>query len=261
MAIFKETTCDRFVAYFDVMGFKNRIFRDNHDDVLAMMQKLQVSISGIKEIGEASLEYKKTGKSDRFGKIAKDSISPEILKMFASSLRILPVFFSDSILLVSEDDSDENIFGIIILSSFLFASSLIDQIPMKGAIAYGRQTADFDNSLYFGRPLVDAYVLQEEMCLYGAALHDTMESYLKTKKGVIDTLIKSNLLHWYKTPLKQCKVNHYCLNWKPILVSLNEGKPEEVVSRLYDTVSGSTRCYVDNTLDFVNGIETNKPKK
>ena len=144
------------------------------------------------------------------------------------------------------------------LSLNLLKEALTVEIPMKGAIAYGTQTADFEKSLHFGRPLVDAYLLSEELQLYGVVLHHTMESYLREHK-LINAVVKTHAIQ-YKTPLKKCSVNHYCLNWTKMLNSAQD-KPYEIVSKLYDTVSGSTRHYVDNTLEFVNTIEASKPKQ
>jgi hypothetical protein len=241
MAEFKEPARERFVALFDIMGFKDMVYRNGHDYVAGKMEKLQKQVASIESLGAAAI----TSGED-----------PE--------LRILPVFFSDSILLVSEDDSEGCALGVVIASLTLLKKALVAEIPIKGAIAYGRQTADFKKSLHFGRPLVDAYLLAEGLQFYGAVLHHTMESYLKGheygKAPMLDTLVEGYLLSKCQTPFKGGNVNHYCLNWTKTWGN-DEAKPDEVVSKLYDTVSGSTRHYVDNTLEFVNAIEASKPKK
>ena len=43
-------------------------------------------------------------------------------------------------------------------------TALTNGIPIKGAIAKGIMTADFNKSIYVGVPLIDAYNLQKEFC-------------------------------------------------------------------------------------------------
>jgi hypothetical protein len=169
---------------------------------------------------------------------------------------VLPVIFSDSILFVSEDDSRASALQILFESAFLLYYSFSEGIPLKGALAYGKQTADFGRSLHFGRPLIDAYELQDELYMYGVVLHHSMEKYLKGRR----LIEKSPVLCHCDVPLKGGNVRHYCIDTKPF----GSEKADRIISKIsemYDTVSGSTRLYVDNTIDFVREIEANKPKK
>jgi hypothetical protein len=249
-------TCDRFVAFFDIMGFKDSVFRIEHEKILSTMEKMQESVHMIELMGKMALRHKK--------KKGDNSYDSRMMGHMFPKMKILPVFFSDSILLVSADDSEDSAEGILAVSSLLISQSLFNQIPIKGALAYGKQTSDFKKSLHFGKPLIDAYMLQSEMCMYGGVLHHTIEVYLREhkvrKRGMIEILEELEGVCKYKTPFKGCSVNHYCLNWLD-QAEANEGDVHEIVSRLYDTVSGSTRHYVDNTMDFVKAVEASKPKK
>ena len=53
------------------------------------------------------------------------------------------------------------------------------QIPIKGVIAQGIFSYDKENELYFGKPLVDAYLLHEELKYYGIVVHNTAEKTIK----------------------------------------------------------------------------------
>ncbi|MFA5367680.1 MAG: hypothetical protein WC333_07370 [Dehalococcoidia bacterium] len=248
MAGFKKgkETCERFIAYFDIMGFKDRVYRDYHDDILEMMETLQQEVELIRTAGELAVTYESLSVDGSF-------------KDVAPTLKILPVFFSDSIILASEDDSNDCAMGIVTLSARLLKEALSSGIPLKGAVSFGRQTADFDKSIHFGRPLVDAYILAEELQFYGVVLHHSMEGYLK-QHGLIRPMVDINTLYECKVPFKGYTVNHYCLNWTKAFKG-DSAKPKEILSQLYDTVSGSTRHYVDNTMDFVRAVEANKTKK
>ncbi|MBM3157368.1 MAG: hypothetical protein FJ004_08815 [Chloroflexi bacterium] len=128
---------------------------------------------------------------------------------------------------------------------------------MKGAIAYGEQTADFDTSLHFGRPLVDAYKLQNELLLYTVVLHHTMEQYL-IEKAIMQKL-EGNDIFKYPTPLKEGKITHYVVDWSPFVDANDDLK--SALSQLYGSVSGSPRRYVDNTIEFVRWLQKEKGKK
>jgi hypothetical protein len=223
-------TTERFVAFIDIMGFRDRVYRNSHDSVLTLMKKLQPTIESIKSMGERQL-----AEGHKFSSNTKLDRS------------IRPVLFSDSILLVSEDDSEGSFFEIIAAARWIMRGALLNSVPVKGAIAHGIQTADFNQSLHFGRPLIDAYELQDELFLYAIALHHSIEEHITNKK-LLDRYFEQNLVIKYKTPLKNNFVTHLLLGYSTNLITDNN--LEVVVSDLYRTVSGSTRKYVDNTLDF-----------
>lgn len=234
-----DPTCGRFVAFLDIMGFKDRVFRNSHKKVLAEMELFHSDV--IKVIEEdAKLVSKK----------------PKGVWFLFGDTRIQPVLFSDSILLISSDGSGESAANMLFTVKELLRRSLEKEIPIKGAIAYGKQTADFDKSLYFGRPLIDAYELQNELQIYGVALHHTTEKRL----AIVKTLIKheeNGDICKYQAPLKNGTVNHYMLDW---LGDRAKNTVETLLSKLYLTVSGSPRIYVDNTLCFAqrNNKKINK---
>ena len=168
----------------------------------------------------------------------------------------MPVIFSDSILLVSEDDTELSARAIIAVACFLLGSSFTKGIPIKGALAYGEQTADFTKSLYFGRPLIDAYTLQDELQMYGVVLHHSMENHLK-QHGMIAKM--EGLCHC-ELPLKGCNVSHYCVSVQPFF-DVKKDDPVSCISKMYDTVSGNTRRYVDNTIQLIKKIQPEQVNK
>jgi hypothetical protein len=228
-----EPTCNRFVAYMDIMGFRDMIFRNTHHKVLEVMEQFRLPIKKIKE------EAKK--------RIAGEPHGWDTFKDTA----VMPVIFSDSVLLFSNDDSIGAISNLIWQVKSIINNALISGVPMKGALAYGKQTADFHKSLYFGKPLIDAWELQDELVIYGVILHHTIERYL-TEQGWIEELEERDIVK-YTAPLRHGTVTHYLVNWpsQPMKAS----KAKNSLPNLYGTVSGSARQYVDNTIRFVKRIE------
>lgn len=236
-------TCNRFVAFLDIMGFKDMVFRNTHESVLKTMESFQTAISIIEE--------------DAQKKLATLEKKPTAGKGISGVSAVMPVSFSDSILLVSRDDSIDSASHLLFSVWWLWKEAICSGIPMKGAIAYGEQTADFDKSLHFGKPLIDAYELQDELLLYGVVLHHTMEEYL-THNNIMK-IFEDSSLHRYQTHLRNSRVFHYVLYW--FGVDFFEGSNAEmVISRLYSTVSGAPRRYIDNTLEFVQSLANTKSK-
>lgn len=229
-----RNTSKRFVAFMDIMGFKDLVFRNTHKDVLKIMHNFQPAISVIDEDAQKKLNTRKKGKG-------------EYLLPGKSIVR--PFSFSDSIILVSSDDSADSAHTILFLAKWVITRAMLEGIAIKGAIAHGQQTADFDNNIHFGRPLIDAYELQNELLLYGIVLHHTMERYL-VDIGMIRELGES-YLQKYPIPMKSGDVTHYIVDWTNVF---DKRKLKSTLSRLYGNVSGSARQYVDNTVNFIELI-------
>lgn len=221
----KKNKCKRFVAFFDIMGFENYVLHNSHTAVTKRMNLLSRTINEIKNLKQATVQT---------------------------------VIFSDSIMLVSQDNSKNSAREVLILASLFLAKCMRDNIPIKGAISYGTFTADFKKSLYFGQPLIDAYKLQDELYLFGCILHHTFEAFLKDN-DYFD--YHKNNVFLYETPIKNGIVKHYLINWIDPIESIHkigDKKPTVLIEDFYKSVSGITRKYVDNTIDYVKFQEDNK---
>jgi hypothetical protein len=220
-------TCPRFVAFLDIMGFKNLIDRYSHEDVEKIMRDLVSMVDVIKFREKESLIDK----------------PPDY-----TIQGIKAVTFSDSVILVSYDNTLESARSILYWVSWIIEYGLEQGIPLKGAIAYGNHTSDFGSSLHFGRPLIDAYQLQDELNFYGAILHHSFEEHL-FNNNMISVFNNIDIIS-YPAPLKTGIIRHFVVNW----ISLAE--TEEIVleslNKMYRRVSGHARLYVDNTIQYVN---------
>ncbi len=224
-----KNTCNRFVAFMDIMGFQDRVFRDNHNDVLDIMKELSNCLTAINNVAEK--------------RMAVSNIQNEKENVDFSCVKA--VFFSDSIFIVSSDDSIISFARLCATANFIIAKAMLKKIPMKGAIAYGEMTSDFNRSIHFGKPLIDAYNLQQELYLYAVVLHHTAEKELINRK--ILNIFEKQRLSKYNVPLKNGIAYHYVLKWDNNLIK----QPcDEIASTFYETVSGQVRCYVDHTLEF-----------
>lgn len=231
----------RFVAFLDIMGFKDFIIKNKSEVVYyKIMKKIRNILDDIDEFyGDDS--DKNFGQSPNF---------------FLKS-----VFFSDSILITSINDTLDAAINLLLVCNRFMAYCMKESIPIKGAVAHGKFYFNDKESIYFGQPLIDAYLLEEDLKLYGIVLHHTFESKMFSFSK--EHIFYKNLEHFiikYKTPLQNKNIYHYNLNWVDRAISdnsLNElfvvvkSEINSWLNKFYLSVSNQPRIYVDNTDDFI----------
>jgi hypothetical protein len=232
-------TCERFVAFLDIMGFKNKLLVDGHDDVKKMLMTLHQVLKPIEKIGEINKLKEKMQNVD--SRISSGAF---------------PIFFSDSIILISSDKSSGSLLVLLRYIEYVFREAISKEIPMKGAIAFSKVTADLDNSIFFGQPLIDAFELQNQLQLYGVVLHNTVEK--RFNESDTHKSIKKYDIFRYPVSMKTGKIMHYVVDWTKLLGLAANEDAFEIIEKLYKNVSGKPRIYVDNTLAFLREITKNK---
>ncbi len=223
-----KVTTNRYVGFVDIMGFKNMISRIPHDEVYSMMKKVSKSVRSIQSV--FSVDYESEAEID---------------------INVSMLLFSDSIMLYTRDDDSHSLENLIGSISTLSDSLFTDGIPHKGAIAFGRMTLDFEESIFFGQPLVDAYLLQEELKFYGIVVHGTAE--------INGDIFEDESVVEYNCPLKSGSAIHQTIVPG---VSLSEEFEESTVTELEKKVvafrintSGHLRTYIDNTLNYLKTVK------
>lgn len=222
----------KFLGYVDIMGFKEKLFRNGHkaavNDILTVARSI------------AAVDAYQKKKSKEKG-------------LSASRKKIQAVNFSDSVLGVTDSNTKKDADYIIKVFSKYFVDCLSSGIPIKGAMAFGLFTGDFKKNIFCGVPLVDAYLLGEEIGLYGIVLHHTFEKKLQ-ELNLLDQYIDEKWIVEYPVPFKTGgKAKHYCINWLTAIAGKDSTiEVKEKVEEFYKTSSGKIRVYVDNTIDFMN---------
>jgi len=231
----KNKKAHRVVAYFDIMGFKDRIYRHGVEGVKDIMKSILDAASIVDE-SENSLAKEAQNNNDSKGRL------------------VMPVVFSDTILFISANNSLKATLRTILASAYFLKAALENQIPVKGALAYGEFVADFEDDSnktnlreLYGLPLIDAYNLSNEIYIYGAVLHHTIESFIEEKKNessafkdFCDRFIKEADI-----PMKTTTVKHQFLDWTRF--ENEKEKISDLISGFYKTSSGAVRKYIDNT--------------
>ena len=219
-----KVTDKRFVAILDVMGFKDMVARSSHEDVLNKLRELS--------------RYTMATTMSDYGK---------------GKLHI--VIFSDSIIVFSKDDSAEAAYAFTFAVRFIMCNAIKVKLGIKGGMAFGKLTVDPVHQLYFGQPLIDAYLLEEELQYYGVVLHHTAEEKILPLPNHYAKLNFFNM----PTKLRQCVVNHMNVNWFDLARNVeNHGyNIHQYLNAIRFTVSGAPRRYLDNTLEALAKEEEN----
>lgn len=203
---------NRYVVFLDIMGFKDRVARTKHPDLLELLSKFNDEITRI--IGQF-----------------KDS-------------KLQLAQFSDSIVLFSNDTTQNSLMNIARAARGIMQNAIKQGIPLKGAIAQGEITCDMTKQLFFGQALIDAYLLEENVQYYGVLVHHSAEKdaqcipnlFRDIKAPLKSGKISHYELSWYADDLTDIQ-------------ALEEIK--EKLSEIRLSVSDSPRKYIDNTLEVI----------
>jgi hypothetical protein len=220
----------RFVGFVDVMGFKDMVARKTHEEVGEVLNAMvfMKDILSRLIVAEGAISN---------GKVDKG--------------RVKSISFSDSVLFITRDDSIESLSVLCGIMQIFHEAALQRTAPTKGAISMGRFTADFDNSLFYGQPLIDAYELQDFVHYYGIVADNKIDEYLlkQHRAGKIETEEINRYFFRIPTPMKSGKVIHHNLRIS------NMTKPQ--LDDLYSMISGPVRKYVDNTVEIYKEMNPN----
>lgn len=219
-------TTNRFVAFIDIMGFKNMVATLPNEVIYSMMKKVKY-----KRDLAANIKWSTNG-----------------LKLVRTTT------YSDSIMVYSKDESLESFEYLIKTVAMLTHELFIEGIPHKGSVAHGLMTLDIENSIFFGQPLIDAYLLQEELNFYGIILHATCESQIENKFKKLIPFVNN-----YMCPFKTGNSNH--LTVCPIFTygekyKAHREKMFEAIKKFRHLTSGGLRKYIDNTEVYLKKINS-----
>jgi hypothetical protein len=210
---------ERLVLYSDFMGFKERVNKLPHAELKRKMENFH----------------------DKW----KRQMSPLIMN---DNLRYAQ--FSDSILIVA-NGTNEKMFNLISKAAArLMHVALNEGIALKGVIAEGVFTYDSQNELYIGKPLVDAYLLHDEIKFYGIVVHHSAERTVKRYAADNDNPYTNEPI-----ALEKGKTAHYHLCWNMMdkLLDANDYTEQclKWLDEIAETVSGKPRIYIDNTVSIL----------
>ena len=230
-----EVTANRFVAYIDIMGFKDMVAREKHEDIYKLMIRMKERIN----------------------------FSERVDWSYEKSTFVRTTTYSDSIMIYSKDRTDNSLNSFLCTIASIIGDLFLEEIPFKGAVAFGKMTLDTKNSIFFGQPLIDAYLLEEELHFYGVVIHATAEKEIYNRRDEI--LSPRVFLQYYPCHFKNGISKH--LTVFPMNAIIYENQKTESESNLYKLLesinclrhktSGHLRKYIENTEAYLQFIKDN----
>ena len=185
---------ERLLLYLDIMGFSARVLSKKHN-----------------EVKEDLLQFK-----NAWERRMKPLLKGDYLKF---------VQFSDSILVVA-NGVDYKMFNLITKAAVCIMQEAFEHnIPLKGVLAKGEFTYDTENQFYYGRPLVEAYQLHDQIYFYGIVVHHSAEKIVKQYADESNPYGKSQV------NIKSGKTSHYHLMWYLLNKGLTGANMEDFCGR------------------------------
>jgi hypothetical protein len=214
-----QTTSKRFVLFIDILGFKDLVARQSHAAIFEKLSALSTSIE--------SLHGDKIASSlDKYEKISPDQSRA--------------ITFSDSIIFFSKSNEKLDAFKILVDAHAIQLYALKHGIPIKGAISYGEISVDFAHSLFFGQPIIDAYLLHDDLNVLSIVIDHNAEC-------IIDCFSK-DLINGRNVIRTQIQMKFGPVEHSIVRIS-SKKMPDAMkgLEKLYRMASGKPRIYLDNT--------------
>jgi len=199
----------RYVAFLDILGFKRIVCVHSHEHLKSVYQKFSETI--LHGLSNGKYVLSKDGETECIG--------PDIRQATVNSLLV-----SDSILIWTDNNSAESFGNIVKAVRSLLAFSMIDGIPLRGAISIGplssilnqwpTQTQNFQHSL-FGKAIVDAAEIEKKQEWSGCEISKTAIECYKSNCFDGESLIEKKVVLSYPVPRKDqnMEIDGYVIDW------------------------------------------------
>ena len=194
---------NRTVGFLDILGFKSRLEED-----------------GIVEVARAYEEAVKMAKNlNRMFQAGQDT-SPSVRSIDLSIERCKMTIFSDSIILVSSDDSADSCLSLLMMARNLFVMMLAAGFPLRGGITAGELHYNEVESIVLGPALTKAYLLESSQEWCGISIDNSVwHCYPRAVVGVDNPLLRPMFPN-YNVPLKGGGFKSMrIINWRANLVA------------------------------------------
>lgn len=241
-----------FIAFFDVLGFKEFIYNNELDEAKRLFNHLlrdsQTAISGEKYI-----------------QINSGMIVPDLKNQKVNCLHV-----SDSIIFWTNNNTEEDFKDLVEVCYSFYWRSLQATFPLRGCLTYGEidfnpstikndNGIDFYNYSLIGKGLVDAY-LKSDNIEYAGCLLDEL-AIEKVSDSLINDLIYDQKICMYKVPYK--KGENYEHVFRPIKGDHNDvsfRNTAESIKRLFTyasktemtSMTKNVKKKLNNTIDFIS---------
>ena len=246
----------RFIAYFDILGFKEIVNKNSIQDLNKLLNQLIIASQGV----ISNFKLKRTEVSPAY----------DISK---SNIKCLHI--SDSIIFWTKSDSEKDFKELVNTCKNLYHLSFQLSIPLRGCIVYGDIIECFDSIYNFhcasvlGQGIVDAYLKAESLECSACIVDESI--YSKVSQKQIDLLEKDNVLYRMNNiPRKSGKENQSkSLNDFVIKLDVNNNSLSNIKDMIttsftyhqkinIDKLAESVKMKLKNTIDLIELFNTDR---
>jgi hypothetical protein len=234
----------RYVAFFDMLGFKEAVKRDL-DEAWGALEDLRVSM-------EENLNmFIKT---------------PDQIIIKNNNDRVIATNFSDSVLIFTQGNTIEDLHRILLTSAGFFARSLHRCVLLRGAISYGTFNYNFEKNLFCGLPLIKAYELGQNAQWSGIIIDDKVaEDYYRNPITSFGQKVIEQKIIPVKGKHSTTKEKLWVFNWVlphkqnftidgSITPQLYSSAFESLFKSSYKDWPEYIQAIYDNTVEFINSV-------
>lgn len=174
---------NKFIAFFDVLGYRSFI---NNNEIIRVIEKMDDLIAGLQ---------------------FSTHISQENVKLLEY------IIFSDSVVFYTHDFSSTSFYRLIHVSKIFIYAALVLGLPVRGSVSMGE--FHVKENLFFGKALVEAYENGEDQNWSGAFINDRCLNYVaENYPQTLSKLENKGYLLKYDVPCKSgIKKDKFVINW------------------------------------------------
>jgi len=229
-----------FVAFFDILGFKNLVEKNSHEE--------------LQEIYNECL-YESLDMSEKYTSLILKMITPS---EEMETLEIKTYVISDSIIFVQDSLTQRGLLHLIAYCQILIGSSISDGIPIRGGLSFGPVTIDNKRgTTIFGLGLTKAYNLESKQQWAGGIIDpECFDIVPKQNADLINQLIsnkKNPLITKYQVPLKDGTFkDELVFDWTIYSLLKDEKNVRDSFVKYNKEITQDVQFKIDNTVKFFN---------
>lgn len=189
----------RTVAFLDILGFKD--YLNNRT-----LQRLSEDYKRIINMVEAfNRDF-----------LPSNSNEPRLFPPIEHNAKwCIKRIFSDAIILVANDSSEESCLRLLVYVWRIMQASLSFQMPIRGGIAYDEMFVDEKKEIFIGKSLTKAYELEASQQWIGISIHEDVSENYKSFFADEPNNILKNIFLKYSVPFKGgARKKLHTINWR-----------------------------------------------
>jgi hypothetical protein len=229
-----------FVAFFDVLGFKNLVEKNSHEELM--------------DIYDFGL-YESINQAEKMTNLILGAITPS---KELESLKVKIYVISDSIIFIQENLTQRGLLYIISYCRMLIGATMADGIPIRGGLSYGPvSVGNQRGTTIVGMGLTNAYNIESKQNWAGGIVdRKCFDIVPKENQDLINHLINNKqnpIITEYNVPIKDGSFSkELVFDWTIYSLIKSEEDIKKSFIKHDKKVNSSVQAKIDNTVKFYN---------